>query len=273
MRRYMSPSSSTTSGRSCPPVGGDHTVTLCVVPNAGDEWSIVLSVPAGASCGANHGAMGAPRSDRTDSNCSMATELSNSAASGAMRCGLFGSAKARCWASSVNRCRDSSSVAGSRRNGSSMTNRYEVSVSPGAATSRANTSLPPTRLSALDRPWRMSPHCTETASTSPIHTNVSSTAPFLAGTRRGPPAATRAVRSASTAYGAPLATSSSRGCTPTILSDRSAIRTMPRPVDLVPGRGLEPLYAAPKTAVLPLNDPGKTLCEASREHGFRTRVS
>ena len=32
---------------------------------------------------------------------------------------------------------------------------------------------------------------------------------------------------------------------------------------LVPGRGLEPLYAAPKTAVLPLNDPGKNGAEAS----------
>ena len=27
---------------------------------------------------------------------------------------------------------------------------------------------------------------------------------------------------------------------------------------MVPGRGLEPLYAGPKPAVLPLNDPGAT---------------
>src|SRR5262245_8413742 len=32
-----------------------------------------------------------------------------------------------------------------------------------------------------------------------------------------------------------------------------------RNLALVPGRGFEPLYAAPKTAVLPLNDPGRSL--------------
>ena len=35
---------------------------------------------------------------------------------------------------------------------------------------------------------------------------------------------------------------------------------------LVPGRGFEPLYAAPKTAVLPLNDPGRGVRRPTEAH-------
>ena len=38
---------------------------------------------------------------------------------------------------------------------------------------------------------------------------------------------------------------------------------------MVPGRGLEPLYAGPKPAVLPLNDPGRNGPEAIAPRAIR----